>query len=48
MTELTDGFRSSKDGPMTLYLKHESSGPDKEANCLPAPDGLLVLALRMY
>ena len=33
---------------MTIYLQHESPGPDKEANWLPAPDGPFALALRIY
>ena len=36
------------DGGYTLYVQHESPGPDKEANWLPAPKGPFVLILRLY
>ena len=36
------------DGSLTIYMQHESPGPDKEANWLPAPEGEFRLALRLY
>jgi hypothetical protein len=33
---------------VTIYLQHESPGPEREANWLPAPNGLFALALRIY
>lgn len=36
------------DGSLTLYLQKDSPGAEKEANWLPAPDGPIYLALRMY
>jgi hypothetical protein len=33
---------------VTIYLQHESPGPDKEANWLPAPAGPFYLVLRLY
>jgi len=44
----TPGFNTNEDGSMTIYIQHESPGPDKESNWLPAPDGPFVLALRIY
>jgi len=44
----TPGFKTNEDGSMTIYIQHESPGPDKESNWLPAPDGPFVLALRIY
>lgn len=36
------------DGGLTLYIQNESPGADKEANWLPAPEGLFFLAMRLY
>jgi hypothetical protein len=44
----TPGFKTNKDGSVTIYMQHKSPGPDKESNWLPAPDGPFVLALRIY
>ena len=44
----TPGFEPNEDGSVTIYLQHESPGPEKEANWLPAPDGPFALALRIY
>ena len=44
----THGFEPNEDGSVTIFLQHESPGPDKEANWLPAPDGPFALALRIY
>jgi len=41
-------MNKNADGSMTLYVQHDSPGKDKEANWLPAPDGPIYLALRMY
>ena len=43
----TPGFEPNENGSMTIYLQHESPGPDKEANWLPAPDGPFALSLRI-
>ncbi len=44
----TPGFKPVEDGSVTIYLQHESPGPDKESNWLPAPNGPFSLALRIY
>jgi len=44
----TPGFKPNEDGSVTIYLQHESPGPEKEANWLPAPNGPFALALRIY
>ncbi|TDZ43616.1 DUF1254 domain-containing protein [Mycobacteroides franklinii] len=41
-------FTPNPDGSVDLYLQHESPGPDKEANWLPAPTGKFNLMLRLY
>jgi hypothetical protein len=44
----TPGFEPNEDSSVTIYLQHESPGPGKEANWLPAPDGPFALSLRIY
>jgi hypothetical protein len=44
----TPGFTPGEDGSVTIYLQHESPGPEVESNWLPAPDGPFALALRIY
>ncbi|MBS0189809.1 MAG: DUF1254 domain-containing protein [Phycisphaerales bacterium] len=41
-------FNKNPDGSVDLYLQHESPGPDKENNWLPAPKGRFILMLRLY
>ena len=48
MIDGVPGFALDDDGLLTIYLQHESPGPDKEANWLPAPDAPFALALRIY
>ncbi|BDX31743.1 hypothetical protein TUM20985_22900 [Mycobacterium antarcticum] len=36
------------DGGYTLYVQHESPGPEREPNWLPAPEGPFTLVLRLY
>jgi hypothetical protein len=41
-------LQKNADGSLTLYIQKDSPGADKESNWLPAPDGPIYLALRMY
>ena len=36
------------DGSVTIYIQKDSPGTDKESNWLPAPDGPIYLAMRLY
>jgi hypothetical protein len=44
----TEGLQYGADGSLTIYLQHESPGPEKESNWLPAPDGPFSLQARLY
>jgi hypothetical protein len=44
----TRGLQIAKDGSLTIYLQHESPGPGKEANWLPAPRGDFRPIMRLY
>jgi hypothetical protein len=41
-------LKKDADGGLRLYVQHESPGPDRESNWLPAPSGPFFLALRLY
>ncbi|MGE4374024.1 MAG: DUF1254 domain-containing protein [Xanthobacter sp.] len=41
-------FKYNEDGSLTLYFQHESPGPDKEANWLPAPAAPFAMTMRLY
>ncbi len=43
-----NALQTNKDGSVDLYIQHDSPGPDKEANWLPAPADRFILMLRMY
>ena len=36
------------DGGYTLLIQHDSPGPEKEPNWLPAPEGPFSVVLRLY
>jgi len=41
-------LKKNDDGSLTLYIQHKSPGAEKESNWLPAPDGSIYLAMRIY
>ena len=44
-----DELAFNEDGSLTLYVQHESPGPDKERNWLPSPEsGGIIPILRLY
>ena len=36
------------DGSLTIYIQKDSPGKAKESNWLPAPDGTIYMAMRLY
>ncbi|WP_199193294.1 DUF1254 domain-containing protein [Blastopirellula marina] len=41
-------MKKNADGSLTIYIQKDSPGADQEANWLPAPDGPIYLAMRLY
>jgi len=41
-------MKKNADGSLTLYIQHKSPGTDKESNWLPAPNGPIYTAMRLY
>jgi len=41
-------LKKNIDGSITIYVQKDLPGKEKESNWLPAPDGPLALALRLY
>lgn len=44
----TAGLQYGEDGSLEIYIQHQSPGPDKESNWLPAPNAPFYMLLRMY
>lgn len=47
-SQMLPSLVADPDGGYTLAIQHESPGPGKEANWLPAPEGPFRLVLRLY
>jgi hypothetical protein len=45
---MLSSLKKGKDGSVTLYIQNKSPGKDKESNWLPAPNGPIYLAMRLY
>lgn len=45
---MVPNMKTNEDGSLTIYIQYKSPGKDKESNWLPAPNGPIYLALRMY
>lgn len=41
-------LKKNEDGSLTIYIQKDSPGKDKESNWLPAPDGPIYVAMRLY
>ncbi|MCE0523357.1 MAG: DUF1254 domain-containing protein [Methylacidiphilales bacterium] len=41
-------LKPNADGSVDIYIQHDSPGPDKETNWLPAPADKFILMLRLY
>jgi len=41
-------LKRDADGGLTISIQHDSPGPDREANWLPAPSAPMMLVLRLY
>lgn len=41
-------MKKSEDGSLTIYIQKDSPGKGKESNWLPAPDGPIYVAMRLY
>jgi hypothetical protein len=41
-------LKKNADGSLTIYLQKDSPGKDKASNWLPAPDGPIYVAMRLY
>jgi hypothetical protein len=41
-------LKKNADASLTIYIQNKSPGPEKESNWLPAPDGPIYIAMRLY
>ena len=41
-------LKKNADGSLTIYMQKDSPGKDHESNWLPAPDGPIYVAMRLY
>ncbi len=45
---MLSGMKRNTDGSLTIHVQHESPGPERESNWLPAPAAPMSIVLRMY
>jgi hypothetical protein len=45
---MLDTLKRNADGSLTIYIQHDSPGPEKDSNWLPAPAGPIYLVMRLY
>jgi hypothetical protein len=41
-------MKTSPNGSLTIYIQHKSPAPDRKDNWLPAPNGPMLLGMRLY
>ena len=41
-------MKTNADGGLTIYIQRKSPGRERTANWLPAPNGSMLLAMRLY
>lgn len=41
-------MKKNEDGSLTIYVQKDSPGKERESNWLPAPDGPIYVAMRLY
>jgi hypothetical protein len=41
-------LKKNADGSLTIYMQKDDPSADKESNWLPAPDGLILVVMRLY
>jgi hypothetical protein len=45
---MVPSMKRNADGSLTIYMQKDDPGPDKRANWLPAPNGPIMLVMRLY
>jgi hypothetical protein len=45
---MLSSMKKNKDGSLTIHIRKDSPGKEKEANWLPAPNGPAYLVMRLY
>lgn|SRR5918995_1240251 len=48
ISDRTPGIKFNADGSLDFYIQHDSPGPDRESNWLPAPKGNFSITMRLY
>ena len=43
-----DDLATGSDGTVTIYIQHDTPGPDNESNWLPSPEGPFNLTMSLY